>query len=118
LFEYALRIAGFDVSAAADGMTALRALDQHVIPDVVVLDLDLPQVSGIDLHQEIVSHAETRSIPIIVVTGTNWPALTGVFRTLRKPIVSDVLVNVVESAVAEHGDLSGDKDRPPGVDRR
>ena len=94
-------MAGFDVSAAADGMTALRALDQHVIPDVVVLDLDLPQVSGIDLHQEIVSHAETRSIPIIVVTGTSWPTPRGVFRTLRKPIVSDVLVNVVERALVQ-----------------
>jgi CheY-like chemotaxis protein len=111
LFEYALRMAGFDVSAAADGMTALRALDQHVIPDVVVLDLDLPQVSGIDLHQEILSHAETRSIPIIVVTGTNWPTLTGVFRTLRKPIPSDVVVTAVQRALARDAHDAGDNDR-------
>jgi DNA-binding response OmpR family regulator len=111
LFEYALRMAGFDVSAAADGMTALRALDQHVIPYVVVLDLDLPQVSGIDLHQEIVSHAETCSIPIIIVTGTNWPTPTGVFRTLRKPIPSDVVVTAVERALARDADDPGDDDR-------
>jgi CheY-like chemotaxis protein len=101
MFDYALRIAGFDVSSAADGLSALRAIDQHFIPDVIVLDLDLPQVSGIDVHQEIVSHAETRAIPIIVVTGTTWPPPPGVFRTLRKPINSDVLVRVVQHAVEQ-----------------
>jgi len=96
-----LRIAGFDVSVADDGLTALRAIDQHCIPDVIVLDLDLPRVSGIDVHQEIVSHAATCSIPIVVVTGTNWHSPAGVFRTLRKPIASDVLVTVVQRAVAQ-----------------
>jgi two-component system, chemotaxis family, chemotaxis protein CheY len=101
MFDYALRIGGFDVSTAADGLGALRALDQHYIPDVIVLDLDLPQVSGIDVHQEIVSHADTRAIPVIVVTGTSWHPPAGVFRTLRKPINSDVLLNVVQRA-CEH----------------
>jgi two-component system cell cycle response regulator DivK len=84
MFDYALRIVGFDVSSVGDGLSALRAIDQQFIPDVIVLDLDLPQVSGVDVHQEIVSHAETRSIPVIVVTGTSWQAPAGVFRTLRK----------------------------------
>jgi DNA-binding NtrC family response regulator len=115
MFEYALRLAGFTVSSMADGLTALRAIDQHCIPDVVVLDLDLPQVSGIDVHQEIVSHAETCAIPIIVVTGTNWHPPKGVFRTLRKPIASDVLVKVVERALAHHHEHPPSKDphRPP-----
>ena len=103
-------MAGFDVSAAADGMTALRAIDQHCIPDVVVLDLDLPQVSGIDVHQEVMSHAETCAIPVIIVTGTNWHPPKGVFRTLRKPIASDVLVKVVAHAAAHP------HDHPPEAD--
>ena len=70
---------------------------EDVIPSPiwhVVLDLDLPHVSGIDVQQEIVSHAETRAIPIIIGTGTRWRAPAGVFRTLRKPITSDVLETV------------------------
>ena len=110
MFDYALRLAGFDVSAAADGLAALRILDQHYIPNVIILDLDLPQVSGIDVHQEVVSHAATQAIPIIVVTGTTWHAPTGVFRTLRKPINSDVLVNVVQRALAKELDQSGTGD--------
>ena len=110
MFDYALRIAGFEVWGVDDGLTALRALDQHYIPDVMVLDLDLPRVSGFDVHQEIVSHAETRAIPVIVVTGTTWRPPAGVFRTLRKPIASDVLVNVVERALKQEDDESSPGD--------
>ena len=56
MFDYALRLAGFAVVAARDGLAGLRAIEQQV-PDAVVLDLDLPHVSGIDVQQEIVSHA-------------------------------------------------------------
>jgi DNA-binding NtrC family response regulator len=111
MFEYALRLAGFDVSAAADGLSALRILDQHFIPSVIVLDLDLPQVSGVDVHQEIVSHAETQAIPVVVVTGTSWHVPPDVFRTLRKPINSDVLVSVVQQAlIAQEVDQSTTSD--------
>lgn len=99
MFDYALRIAGVDVLSVGDGLSALRAIDQQFIPDAIVLDLDLPQVSGIDVHQEVVSHAETCAIPVIVVTGTSWNPPPGVFRTLRKPINSDVLVKVVQVAL-------------------
>jgi DNA-binding response OmpR family regulator len=100
MFDYALRISGFDVMSVGDGLSALRAIDQHCIPDVVVLDLDLPHVSSIDVHQEIVSNAETCAVPVIIVTGTSWQPPSGVFRTLRKPINSDFLIKVVRLALA------------------
>jgi CheY-like chemotaxis protein len=100
MFDYALRMAGFTVTGVRDGFAALRFLEQQC-PDVVVLDLDLPHVSGMDVHHEIVSHAETCRIPIVVVTGTNWKTPADVFRTLRKPITSDVLVTTIEQALAQ-----------------
>jgi len=100
MFDYALRLAGFAVVAVRDGLAGLRAIEQQV-PDAVVLDLDLPHVSGMDVQQEIVSHAETRDIPIIIVTGTSWRAPAGVFRTLRKPITSDVLEAVIQQALTQ-----------------
>jgi DNA-binding response OmpR family regulator len=106
MFDYALRMSGFAVSAVPDGFRALRSIEQQ-LPDVVVLDLDLPQVSGVDVHQEIMAHAETRAIPIIVVTGTNWHTPAGVFRTLRKPIASDVLVGAVERALSHATEQAG-----------
>src|SRR5919204_2837649 len=103
MFGYALRIGGFDVLLAGDGFTALRLIEEQVeerLPDVVVLDLNLPQLSGRDVHQEILAHAETRVIPVIVVTGTESDPLPKVFRTLRKPVAPDVLVAVVQEALA------------------
>src|SRR4051812_30065283 len=85
MFEYALRMEGFTVIATSDGLGALRLLE-YELPDAIVLDLDLPHVSGIDVQQEVMAHAETSAIPIIVVTGTDWRAPGGVFRVLRKPI--------------------------------
>jgi putative two-component system response regulator len=99
MFDYALRIGGFNVSSVSDGLSALRVIEQHVAPDVIVLDLDLPQVSGVDVQQELAAHEETRRTPVIVVTGTSWHVPTGVFRTLRKPITSDVLVRIVRRAL-------------------
>jgi len=111
MYDYALRIAGFAVTAVRDGLAALRSIEQQC-PDVVVLDLDLPHVSGIDVYQEIISHAETCRIPIVVVTGTNWQTPAEVFRTLRKPIASDVLVTTLEQALAQPREEPRDEPHP------
>src|SRR5437870_3183387 len=79
MFDYALRFAGFRVLLAADGFVALRLIE-HELPDVIVLDLDLPHVSGIDVQQEVMAHAETSAIPIVIVTGTEWTTPKGVFQ--------------------------------------
>ena len=100
LFDYSLRLAGFTVLSAADGLAALHVLEQHH-PDAVVLDLDLPHVSGIDVHHEIMAHADTRSVPVVVVTGTEWKIPRDVFRVLRKPVTSDVVVLAVQHALSD-----------------
>ena len=111
MYEYALRMAGLRVVVANDGFAALRIIDQEV-PDVIVLDLDLPYVSGIDVEAEVMAHAETRITPVIVVTGTEWQVPESVFRILRKPINSEPLVSAVLEALAS-------KDEPPsGTHRR
>jgi len=99
MFEYALQMAGFAVPVAGDGLIALRLIEQER-PDVIVLDLDLPHVNGIDVHQEVMAHADTSAIPIIVVTGTDWKTPAGVFQILRKPITADTLVSAVFRAVS------------------
>ena len=97
MYDYALRLADYSVLQASDGLAALRLLDQH-LPAAIVLDLDLPQLSGMDVQREVMSHAETRSIPIVVVTGTDLkPA--GVFQILRKPVTPEVLVAAVDRAL-------------------
>ena len=55
---------GFDVSVARDGAEALEVVDE-VDPDLILLDLMLPRVSGVDVCREI---RTTSKVPIIMVT--------------------------------------------------
>jgi len=95
-FRTSLALAGFLVREAPDGIHALRQIDQQP-PDLVVLDLMLPHLSGLDVQQEIASNAYTRAIPIILVTGTSLDLdHLSVSCILRKPILPDELVLAVQ----------------------
>jgi CheY-like chemotaxis protein len=95
-FRTTLALAGYLVREAPDGLHALRQIDLEP-PDVVVLDLMLPNVSGLDVQHEIASNLGTHAIPIIVVTGTSLDLdhLT-VSCILRKPVMPDELVLAVQ----------------------
>jgi DNA-binding response OmpR family regulator len=62
---YALRREGFNVIAATDGQLALRRLEQDR-PNVVVLDLGLPKMGGLEVCRRI---RQTSSTPVIMLTG-------------------------------------------------
>jgi CheY-like chemotaxis protein len=100
LFRTALILAGFDVIEAGDGLEALLRIDQSP-PDLVVLDIVLPRLSGIAVQQEIAAQAVTRQIPIVVITGSNLePDAMQVACFLRKPVSPEQLVEAVERCLA------------------
>jgi DNA-binding response OmpR family regulator len=70
-------------------------------PNAVVLDLDLPRVSGLDVQRELKHTSATHDIPIVVVTGTDTSDLNpiDVACILRKPISVDELVEAVQRCV-------------------
>ena len=96
LFAGTLALAGYRVLQADDGVVALRLVEVDP-PDLVVLDLYLPTLDGLSVRDEIWAHAETRNIPIVIVTGST---VTGRYRVrdeciLRKPVTPEQLLNVV-----------------------
>lgn len=91
MYRSALRIAGFDVLLAPDGLAALRQVEE-VVPDAVVLDLDLPQVSGVAINDELAAQPRTAHVPVVVVTGTDWRPRHPPAAILIKPINADELV--------------------------
>jgi DNA-binding response OmpR family regulator len=100
LYRTALTLAGFDVDEAADGLDALRRLD-HRRPDLVVLDIGLPALSGIAVLQEITAHAYTRQIAVVVVTGTAMSLdHLDVACVLRKPVEPEELVRTVRHCLS------------------
>jgi CheY-like chemotaxis protein len=67
-----MRLAGYDVTAVATGEQALDAADR-VHPDVILLDLQLPGVSGFEVARRLRTRDDTAGIPLIAVTGLTPP---------------------------------------------
>lgn len=68
VWDIYLRSAGFDVITASDGVQALAAA-RAAIPDVVVMDLQMPGLSGRGLAAALREDPATRHIPLIAATG-------------------------------------------------
>jgi two-component system sensor histidine kinase/response regulator len=58
---------GFDVRPVTSGPEALEAI-AHDAPDLVLLDITMPQMSGIDVCRTLKQHAQWRDIPVIFLT--------------------------------------------------
>jgi two-component system, OmpR family, phosphate regulon response regulator PhoB len=67
VLSYNFEAEGFRVAQAGNGEEALILVDE-VAPDVIVLDWMLPNVSGIEVCRRLKSRAETRGVPIIMLS--------------------------------------------------
>jgi DNA-binding response OmpR family regulator len=95
MFQTALSYAGFDVAVSGDGITALEDIDEEH-PDLIVLDLRLPQLDGGTILREVAATPDTRHIPVIVVTGGDADSVPADWTVLRKPCDAARLVAAVE----------------------
>jgi CheY-like chemotaxis protein len=66
--ERALTRAGYEVSCAADGEEASR-MAREKIPDLILLDMLLPKVSGPEVLMTLKKDPLTKAIPVVVMTG-------------------------------------------------
>ncbi len=66
--EYGLRRAGFDTCFATSGADALTMLEGGVAPDVVLLDVMLPDLSGIEVCRRLRADSAWRDVPIVMLT--------------------------------------------------
>jgi DNA-binding response OmpR family regulator len=99
MYRTALRMAGFELRLASTGLAALQQIDQE-LPDAIVLDLDLPYVSGIEIHDELLADRRTACIPVVVVTGTDWRPHRRPAAILTKPISPERLADVIHRVTA------------------
>jgi CheY-like chemotaxis protein len=107
IYRSALSFSGFAVHEAGNGLDALRRIDSNP-PDLVVLDLSLPGVSGLAVLQEIAAHAHTRFIPIVIVTGSAEDlSRLQVACVLRKPIEPSELVRAVRRGLVGGAPAAG-----------
>jgi two-component system cell cycle response regulator DivK len=89
-----LRHSGFSTHTAPDGRAAVDIAVQ-IKPDVIIMDLSMPEVDGITATQRIRRHPRTRNIPVILLTGYPQKAIqrgaleAGVNVFLTKPCLPE-----------------------------
>jgi len=96
-----LQTEGYDALGVASGATALSQLTwEQFVPDVIVLDLWMPQMGGAQLRTVLQQHPRWSRIPIILCTGDLVPddVRTTVFGVLQKPFDLERLFSMVKQA--------------------
>lgn len=66
LLEFLLKRAGFEVMAATDGKEGVRK--SLLKPDLIIIDIMLPRMSGLEVIVKIKDNADTRKIPILILS--------------------------------------------------
>lgn len=70
LKEMASALEGFyEVSLAKSGETALRLLEREPLPDIILLDIDMPGMDGYEVMRRLRAWEKTAPIPVIFLTG-------------------------------------------------
>jgi CheY-like chemotaxis protein len=96
-----LETAGFDVCPdARDGVEAVELAREHT-PDVILLDLGLPRLGGVDATRLILAD---RDVPIVALTGMSGELVeeamdAGVTSVVRKPFAGGAVVLALQDAV-------------------
>jgi two-component system cell cycle response regulator DivK len=86
-----LSAAGFQTSEAATGAAAI-ALAAEPVPDVILLDLGLPDMSGTEVARQLKSGEQTARIPLVALSalplqeGGDWLEAVGFAGWIEKPI--------------------------------
>ena len=101
IMQLQLNNLGFDTILATNGKQALDMAATQ-LPDLITLDISLPDMDGLDAARGIRQNPETRSIPIIAVTARSLPEdrerciQGGCDEYISKPFTSSLLVSHIE----------------------
>lgn len=100
-----LESSGYEVMTTETGGTA-AALARHHHPDIVIVDLGLPDVSGLTVIEELKADSATRHIPILVCSADDREETIatcrekGAARYLAKPFSAEQFLEAVEEVLA------------------
>lgn len=106
LLNEMLRAEGFSVLNAASGGEALSTIAKQQ-PDIVLLDIMMPEMDGFEVVRRLKANEETRSTPIIMVTALDDEgaskrlANAGIDSILTKPIDRWELISLLKHALSE-----------------
>jgi CheY-like chemotaxis protein len=106
--ELLLNENGFVTATASDGREALAMVDSFK-PDVVTLDIIMPEQSGVKFYRDLKKDPQYESLPIIIITGVSrykdlfkrdYATMPKPFAFMEKPIDSELLVKKIREALS------------------
>lgn len=89
---------GYSVAEASDGAVAMRYLLSHARPELILLDLMMPNMDGVQFRGEQTRHPELAKIPTVLLTASMHNEATRAARAdlvLLKPVRLEPLLEVV-----------------------
>ena len=100
-----LTAAGFSVRGASHGAEALRSIDRYGMPHVIILDLMLPWVNGVEVLATVREHALGRRVPVLVTTASGTTEFDlraySPLKLMRKPLDYGALVATIQALLLE-----------------
>jgi CheY-like chemotaxis protein len=100
-----LRDAGYEVQTAIDGMDAASLLEKAV-PDLILVDMEMPRMNGLEFTAHVRSRTATRHVPLIMITSRSTAKhrqqadAAGVDAYMTKPFSVDMLLETVDQLSA------------------
>ncbi|MEX0584500.1 MAG: response regulator [Natronospirillum sp.] len=104
-FRQALEKAGHEVSVAPNGNAAIKRAKADK-PDLILMDIVMPEMNGFQATRRLTSDPETASIPVVMVTTKDqetdkvWSRRQGAVGYLTKPVKGQDLVDEVARVLA------------------
>jgi two-component system chemotaxis response regulator CheY len=101
----ALKQAGFAIMEAADGREGLAAIEANPTIDMVVCDVNMPNLNGIDMVTQVKADERNAALPIIMLTTEGQPTLVerakkaGARGWIVKPFKNELLIAAVRKLV-------------------
>ncbi len=112
MFAEMMRISGYEVVKYFGGLSAVAHLaDQK--PDAVVLDLMMPDLSGLEVLNYIIAQPDLSGLPVIIVSAKTMPEdveiglKAGAVAYLTKPVSFSEMKESIEEAVSKSADIEG-----------
>lgn len=95
---------GYEVVTATNGFEALRDMEK-INPDIIITDIVMPKVSGLEFTQALKNKADTRGIPIIVISAfsdketVETARKLGAVKFLAKPFETKNLIETIKKVL-------------------
>jgi two-component system response regulator CpxR len=105
MLEEFLTEEGFTVETAVNGLQALERLMRSPRPDLVLLDLMMPVMTGWDLMDRVAEKPSLWGLPVIVVSGagSTRPLPRGIVASIPKPLDLPLLMETISRLRMEEG---------------